>query len=87
MPKTLSQGIFVASPQHFSRAPKDLKGKRAETPLFDSCQRICANAGGSGANRIQMGSAVVCLISDMTMLELTSWMPGNCESFSKKKRS
>ena len=35
----------------------------------------------------QMGSTVVCLVSDSTMLEFTSWMPGSWESFSKKNCS
>jgi hypothetical protein len=34
-----------------------------------------------------MGRAVVCLVSDRTMLDVTSWIPGSCESFSKKNCS
>ena len=35
----------------------------------------------------QTGSAVECLMSDKTMLDVTSWIPGSCESFSKKNCS
>jgi len=35
----------------------------------------------------QMGRTVVCLMSERTMLEFTSWIPGSCDSFSKKNRS
>ena len=35
----------------------------------------------------QAASAVECLMSDSTMLDVTSWMPGNCDSFSKKNCS
>ena len=35
----------------------------------------------------QIGSTVVCLMSDSTIDEFTSWMPGSCDNFSKKNRS
>lgn len=37
--------------------------------------------------RTGIGSMVVLLISDKATIELISWTPGTCDSFSKKNRS
>ena len=49
---------------------------------------VVVKADGLAAGGVaQTGKAVECLMSDSTMLDVTSWMPGSCDSFSKKNCS